>query len=794
MSINIQDPLFLLSAQTGMSAFELQLKAASATVDVNKPQEILKTGEPIPIIFTRRRNNKGGVLVQPKMTEAFYANPIVEEELRATSGSTTTYINVVQTVQLKYLLVLSEGCLPQVYVKDLFHGNCRRGTYNQVCNGRAGTWNPGNNIDEHLDYIPEKNSDGYWDFDLFSISNGESAMFGGTVYYRDSSGTLHNFRYKEMIFPIYTGTGGTYSGLTTLSFEYETTSFNEQIDKTISVFIRKGMQVTRLVDGVTSESDNYVDLVKYLFSANDRLPSDLIDNSALTNAAKFTDANGFLFNGELKQSENLLDWWQRTAINFLLRPSDSGGKLGLMPRLPYNTDFTIKTTQVTPKFTFMEEHVVDDGFEIEYISLEDRKPVCFVMQWRQQPDSDFGLVRTVHVRYSGEAANGPFVNVDMSAYCTHENHAVKSGAFRLAQRKYVTHHLRLTVRDRSYNRALTVGDLVRVRLRRETNEGEIEFHDKMYEINRIEKSFESVIVYDLTHFPIDSEGRSIVARQVAAAVGAGNDIDLGRNTFNCNENDPDDNSLVGVVGGGGGDNQPSDSDTQVPLDPPIDDNGDESKDYPYPYNPDDNNPDDPIDDPDAPDLVISGHSGGNETAALGDTLTLTPSCANPLITWEALYVGDGTVTKIAEGVNAFLVVDEALQKQKSTEDLLVYGYVRCPDPAMPGGYGVPRKSAFIQLAEITDGCPSNVQGASDSTNVFNVGPAFPASFTFKYTTYRDAEVRFVISGAASHNTGYVKGSGEVTIQKTSADSLIRVTVDAPAHYKIQWYYQVGCLS
>ena len=32
-----------------------------------------------------------------------------------------------------------------------------------------------------------------------------------------------------------------------------------------------------------------------------------------------------------------------------------------------------------------EEHVVDGGFEIEYISLEDRQPVCFVVQWRQQP-------------------------------------------------------------------------------------------------------------------------------------------------------------------------------------------------------------------------------------------------------------------------------------------------------------------------------------------------------------------------------------------------------------------------
>ena len=83
--------------------------------------------------------------------------------------------------------------------------------------------------------------------------------------------------------------------------------------------------------------------------------------------------------------------------------------------------------------------------------------------------------------------------------------------FRLAQRKFITHHLRLTVRERNYNSHLVVGDLVRVRLRRETNEGEVGYHDKVYEINRIDKTFESKIIYDLTHFPIDSQGRSLIA-------------------------------------------------------------------------------------------------------------------------------------------------------------------------------------------------------------------------------------------------------------------------------------------
>ena len=59
MTIRITDPLFLLSAQTGLSVTELRAEAAEGNPDVNKPQEVLQTGEPIPILFARYRNGSG---------------------------------------------------------------------------------------------------------------------------------------------------------------------------------------------------------------------------------------------------------------------------------------------------------------------------------------------------------------------------------------------------------------------------------------------------------------------------------------------------------------------------------------------------------------------------------------------------------------------------------------------------------------------------------------------------------------------------------------------------------------
>lgn len=688
MTIRVTDPLFLLSAQTGMSVAELSAKAAAGNPDVEKPQQALKTGEPIPIIFCRRTTaNKGGVLVQPKMTEGNFSNPIIEETYTS-NNFTSTFVEAMQVLRVKYRLVLSDGELEQLQVRDMFYGNARRGTWNQKYNGSAGSWDPGNTINQHFDYVVQPSPSGTYNItQIHSLNAGETLKTKGFIHYKRSDGLLILFRHLENTFPSFCGTSGTYSGLTTLSFEYELEdSKAAKFDKTVSAFVRNGIKVTRLIDGVVGASDNYVDLVKYLFTTGNRLATDLIDNTALTAAANFVNANGFFFNGQLIKSENLLDWLQRTSVNFLLRLSNSGGKFGLLPRLPYNTDHTIKTTQITPEFTFTEQHVVPGGFEVEYISLEDREPVCFVVQWRQQPESDFGLVRTVQVRYESEAASGPFVDIDMSDYCTSENHAVKVGTYRLAQRKFVTHHLRLTVRDSSYNSTLVIGDLVRVRLLRETAEGDVEFHDKVYEINRIDKNFSSTIVYDLTHFPIDSQGRSIVALAVNAAVGAGNIINVGRSTFDGDENSSTDTSSIGSDSGGG-DNTPEllDTEYEIPT-PDVDDT-------PYPEGPD--NPADPLDDTrdDTSALTITGSNTGysGSSATPGNTLEVSASdlpCGDGRVCFYRLDKETGAKT-LRNCVTS--AVGGKFSSAITTDDIsyVIIAEGSCPDPSSPDGYGPP---------------------------------------------------------------------------------------------------------
>ncbi len=368
----------------------------------------------------------------------------------------------------------------------------------------------------------------------------------------------------------------------------------------------------------------------------------------------------------------------------------------------------------------------------------------------------------------------------MSDYCTNENHAVKLGTFRLAQRKFITHHLRLTVRERSYNASLVIGDLVRVRLRRETDEGGVEYHDKAYEINRIEKAFQGTIVYDLTHFPLDSQGRSIIAREVAAAVGAGNTINVGRSTFDGDQNSSTSTDLVGSSSGGGGNNQPPAEDTELDIDFDVDSDFD----VPFPDPP--NNPDDPLEQPLTPEI-----EGYTDTPTAGDTLSYSPGCADPLIKWYKININTGTATLIGSGVSATLEVTEALQQ----EGVRVYAEGCCPDPSTSSGYAPCNQSNTVDVFDEILDCPGGGDSGNQGTftKVINVGSAFPASFVFTYTAFTIQD-RFVISGAASLDTGFVSGTNvNVTVQKTSADPYITVTVFAPTS-GTAWNYSVGCAS
>lgn len=84
-------------------------------------------------------------------------------------------------------------------------------------------------------------------------------------------------------------------------------------------------------------------------------------------------------------------------------------------------------------------------------------------------------------------------------------------------------------------------------------------------------------------------------------------------------------------------------------------------------------------------------------------------------------------------------------------------------------------------------------GQGNFSTSFNLGSS-TGFFDFTYETYEIAD-QFVISGAASYDTGMISTTGPVTVsvQKTSASQVVTVTVYAPLP-GTAWKYTIGCVS
>jgi hypothetical protein len=724
MSIQIRDPLALLPYQSGLVTTVATEGAAEGQSPLDSRQKAAVIGEPIPIVFCRRVSSNGGVLVSPSATEGRYEN-----------NSTT---NVLTT---KVHLVLSEGDMDQLPLKDVFQRACRVGTWAQTYDRRAETWDPGN-------FIVAVATKKFWNC------------------------------------PLYCGTQGTYDNMTTLSFINTHDDGSELWDRQVHCFVRNGMNVTRILDDITGPSNNVIDLALYLITQSSRFPSSMVDLTMMEDAALFCDVNGLFYNGEFKQSTNLEDWLQSISSDFLLRVSDKNGKKGLRPRLQTNANGTIKTTAIEPVFTFTEDHVIIESFEIDYISLENRKAITALVLWRQQPDSDIGIIRSAEIRMTGLADNGPLEQYDLSQFCATENHAVKVGTYRVASRYYVTHTLRIRVAPSSFNATLIVGDIVRVWLRRETNVGAVSYHNHFYEVERIARSISGVISLDLIHFPIDSENRSLVGLAVNAAIGNGYTVPTGRTDFTCDIAGRDvDNTPLPDVG-----------ETISPInDPPIETDPAELGNEPEggPTDPVDN-PEDPLDGP--VELSIDGGSGTAGQPLPGDTLTAGEVCSGQYNNWylcpnSSLNVS-GSCEMVASGVGAPYIPDPTTTGKK----IFVIG--RCPDPSSPDGYGTPNESGGKAIGDPPVApiyCPgaSNSGGQGTFTKAVNVG-AGAGSFSFFYDAYGIPD-RFVITGAANYDSGSVSGSATVTVTKSTTGAWIYVKVIAPLQGTV-WDYTVSCTS
>jgi hypothetical protein len=314
---------------------------------------------------------------------------------------------------------------------------------------------------------------------------------------------------------LYCGTGGTYSGLTTVSLIKTYPAGDTGWQRQAHFFIRQGQPIHRLIEGSSGATNLFPDVAYHLLIASGRMPSQLIDVPGLTAAARFCAANGITFDGVIANPSNVREYLNLMAPLHLLRVTDRWGLLGLRPALPVTIAHAIDTSPLTPVMAFDESNSSD--FQVKYRPISDRKRFAALVSWRDQPENDLGVNQATEVRYEGTAIDGPYEDLDGSEFMTRELHAMRAGALRVARRRNITHDASWVVTPTPQIAALRAGDIVRMDRARNPVVGAPGVWSYLYEIERISGPLLGPWTIEASHHPVDDAGCSILAREVAGA-------------------------------------------------------------------------------------------------------------------------------------------------------------------------------------------------------------------------------------------------------------------------------------
>ena len=281
----------------------------------------------------------------------------------------------------------------------------------------------------------------------------------------------------------------------------------------IRCLVKNGIEVYNLLTTNTASSSNFLDLAYYLLQQAD-VPVGLINVSDFTAAATFTAYHSLYFNGALTAATNLKTFFEETSPFFLLRSLTVDGKYSFKPVLPINGDGSFDDGVITAVHTFDMDDITEGSYSRTYIPHAERKNICALMEWRNQSSTDV-TGNMLEVRYSGEAADGPFESYDMYNFCVSETHAALIGKYILASRKHITHNITFSTTVDVTN--LSPLDIIKVDWNYadalDATGGESYF----YQIDTITEVATGAVEITATHFPINGEGKSTIIADILTA-------------------------------------------------------------------------------------------------------------------------------------------------------------------------------------------------------------------------------------------------------------------------------------
>ena len=202
----------------------------------------------------------------------------------------------------------------------------------------------------------------------------------------------------------------------------------------LSVYVTSG------INGLNTFPEVFYDLLTDdRYGVGAYLSPEQVDATSFTEMRDWTRARRYFFDGAITERTSVRAWGAEIAKNYLLDIIVRNGKIALQPAVWFD-----RPEPITGLFT--AGNILDDTFEMTYFDPQDRLPPRVSVKWREERASSalgqsglFPVLREVTVQESGTQPGAPFEQIDISDYCTSQQHAIDLGKFICRSRRLITH-------------------------------------------------------------------------------------------------------------------------------------------------------------------------------------------------------------------------------------------------------------------------------------------------------------------------------------------------------------------
>ena len=236
----------------------------------------------------------------------------------------------------------------------------------------------------------------------------------------------------------------------------------------LRVWLADGISVRKFQTSGSNEigpSNKLTDLIYYLLTdkttgAGNVIAPELIDTTQLPITAQFLEQNKLFFDGAIEQPVNIRQFISELAPFFLCNFVIANGQFSIVPALPTDASGSISTQPIRIKQLFTTGNIIEQTFNVEYLSIEERQNFQSIVRYRQERRNQFPEEQTLVVKWADLPEARSIETFDMTQYCTSRHHAFTVAKYFMSLRRRVTHTI--TFKTTPYGLDLAPGDYCRV--------------------------------------------------------------------------------------------------------------------------------------------------------------------------------------------------------------------------------------------------------------------------------------------------------------------------------------------